>query len=280
MTRALIIGRSDEEPLQSASLGLQRLGVSTRAVTHGEWRASDEADLVVIYGLRAWGRDILDHYDSQGVPVVVVDLGYIDRAHTAADLADGYLYVGVGGLGSIADPGHDGIRAARLSARPAEPKTGPIRRALICGQVAYDASHRMSPADLMAAYHGMEKALRFCGIPEIHFRSHPLGKDYRPNIPEAPGGYIGDVLPWYDLVVSINSNAGLDALLSGLPVAIAKPCHYQSLAYPMACDLSKVRAPDAEQVAALIRRLSYSQWLLSEITDGLPFDFLMKQGKI
>jgi len=280
VTRALIIGRVDEEPLQSVSLGLQRLGVSTRAVTHGEWRASDEADLVVIYGLRAWGRDILDHYDGQGVAVVVVDLGYLDRAHTAADLANGYLYVGVGGLGVIADPGHDGVRAARLTAKPSEPKTGPIRNAIILGHVAYDASHRMSPADLMSTYAGMERALRFCGIPEVHFRAHPLGRDYTPNIKQAFGGAIDDVLPWYDLAVTVNSNAGLDALLAGLPVAITKPCHYQSLAYPMACDLSKVRAPGADQVAALIRRLSYSQWLLSEIADGLPFDFLMQQGKI
>ena len=280
MTAALLIGRGDEEPLLSASLGLQRLGVSTRAVTHGEWTSSDEADLVVIYGLRAWGRDILDHYDRQGVPVVVIDLGYIDRAHTAADLADGYLYVGVGGLGVIADPGHDGVRAARLTARPAEPKTGQIRRALICGQVPYDASHRMSPAELMLMYLRMERVMRFCGIPEIHFRAHPLANDNRPPFAHALGGHIADVAPWYDLVASVNSNAGLDALLAGLPVAIIKPCHYQSLAYQLDCDLSKVRAPDAEQVAALIRRLSYSQWLLSEIADGLPFDFLMQQGKI
>ena len=192
MTDALLIGRIDEEPLRSASLGLQRLGVATRAVTHGEWRASDEADLVVIYGVRAWGRDILDHYRAQSVPVVVLDLGYIDRAHTASDLAHGHLYVGVGGLGNVADPGHDGVRAARLTARPAQPRTRPIRRALICGQVAHDASHRMAPAEMVQAYSQMADALRFCGIPDVHFRGHPLARDVSPPITQAEHGPLGD----------------------------------------------------------------------------------------
>ena len=280
MSDALIIGRVEDEPLRSCEQGLQRLGFTTRSVNHLDWRANDDAGLVVIYGVRAWGRDILDHYANIGTPVVLIDLGFIDRAHTAADLADGYLYVGVGRLGKIADVGHDGLRAARLKAQSSEPRTGPIRRALICGQVEFDASHRLSAQELVQAYEGFARALRVCGIRDVHFRPHPLERSIRPNLPLSADGDIREVLSFYDIVCSINSNAGLDALLMGLPVVIAKPCHYQSLAYTFDVDLSRVRPPPQKMVNDLIRRLSYSQWTLSEISEGAPFDFLMKQGKI
>lgn len=275
--RALLIGHLNEEPLQSVKTGLERLSFDVHWVSHADWTSQTTADLVVIYGLRAWGPDIVHHYESCGVPVVVVDLGYIRRAHVAADLVTGFLYVGIGGLGRIPPmaPG-DRAKALGIEANPA--RQGPIRKALICGQVELDASHALTAPELVRTYHDMAQTLERQGV-ETWFRPHPFAK-FDAGLPIAENGPIADVVRQFDLVASINSNAGLDALLEGLPVMICKPCHYQSLAWPENMPVIKIHAPTTKQVQNLINRLSYAQWTAAEIAEGLPFVFMQAEGLI
>lgn len=236
------------------------------------------ADVVVIYGVRAWGRDIVARYRVLGIPVIVIDLGYIDRVNNAQEFEDGFLYVGLGGLGKIPANAPDD-RAAALNVQVAEPKAGPIKRALICGQVQFDASHDMSGQELISAYNAIRDALEGKGV-EVEYRPHPYANLPPHGLRRASPGDIREVVRRYDLVCSINSNAGLDALLEGLPVMIAKPCHYQSLAYPVGTDIGAIKAPHTNMVRDLINRLSYAQWRAGEISSGEPFRFMQAQGLI
>ncbi len=258
--------------------GVSRLGYEVTKYDHWQTGGLPEADLVCIHGLRGQGQDILDHYKEAGTPLIAFDHGFIDRVFTQDDYATGYWYVGLGGLGWSPD-GVDGSRAKRLIYDIKPRREGPIKRVLITGQVAYDSSHRMGHAELSKEYVRMKDWLETKGV-QVSFRGHPQCPEVNPGIRQDGIRTLSEALEDYDLVCTINSNSGLDAVMAGLPVMITKPCHYQSVAYPFGFDLAKIKPPTESMVQRLIERLSWSQWRALEIAEGLPFQFLRERGLI
>src|SRR5690606_38401305 len=59
-------------------------------------------DLVVSYGMRA-GRRVRDAYQAAGVPVVVVDWGYLARVNAPDEHEAGHFQAGLGGLNAVPD---------------------------------------------------------------------------------------------------------------------------------------------------------------------------------
>ncbi len=281
MTRWLLIGDPEWAPLSAFADGLRLFGVECVWADHRSWTHLSHlsADAVAIYGLRAQGRDILEHFAKQQVPVVVIDHGYMKRVHTDRDFADGYFQIGMNRLGWV-PPAAPADRFAALGVTVKARQPRPIRRALIMGQVGHDASHRRTPDELRACYEALAQELSHAGARVIAYRAHPLGQDVRPNLPMDDPRPLDDAIDAADLVVSLNSNAGLDAIIAGCPAVTLMASHYSALAYRWPVRLAAVRPPSVERVTAHLERLAYAQWTAAEMRAGLPHRFLQSLGVI
>lgn len=279
-TRWLLIGDPDWSPLAAFAEGLGSIGVVPIWCAVNLWQR-DDCDVVVTYGLRNHGRDVLDYYKPRGVPVIVLDHGYMKRVQVAADLRTGYLQVGVDRLGWAPEraPSDDRFRALGIEPRRREPK--PIRRAVIMGQVPYDASHRLNVAQLTQCYEALYDELRQAGVRNIAFRCHPQATGVvNPNIPLDDMRPLDDAIQNADLVVSINSNSGLDAIIDGCPAAVLKASHYTECAYRWPVLTNLIEPAPLELVNDLLARLAYAQWTDAEIRAGLPHRFLISIGAV
>lgn len=276
--RWLIIGDPDWTPLSAWADGLRSVGVASRWTLINDW-AREECDAVAIYGLRFHGRDVLEYYEKRGVPVVVIDHGYMKRVNVAADLPTGYLQVGVNRLGWVppAAPSADRLNALGVEVRERERK--PIRRAVIMGQVPHDASHRMPEARLVQCYEKLYEELQAAGIKNVAFRAHPLGH-VDPKIPKDGMSPCDDAIRRADLVVSLNSNAGLEAIIDGCPAVTLLDGHYSELAYRWPVLPGLIEPPPPARVTSFLERLAYAQWTDAEIREGKPYLFLQSIGAI
>jgi hypothetical protein len=278
-TRWLLIGKPDWTPLTAWADGLRSVGLDAVWTYHHDFMAH-ACDAVAIYGLRGSGGDILSYFAKRGVPVVVLDHGYMKRVNVEADLRTGYLQVSMGGLGwtPATAPSTDRFDALGVTPRQRTPRS--LRRAVIMGQVPFDASHRLSAEQLTARYEAIAAELAAAGIPEIAFRGHPLGHGVCPRIQADGIRSLADALAGADLVVSLNSNAGLDAILDGCPAATCMPSHYGELAYQWPVRPAVIAPPPPTRILSFLARLAYAQWTDPEIRQGKPLAFLQSIGAI
>jgi predicted alpha/beta hydrolase family esterase len=86
----------------------------------------------------------------------------------------------------------------------------------------------------------------------------------RPVVVKEKGGSILDVLMGAHAVVSLSSVAEVEAAVHGIPVFVSQ----DSPAYPMSGELSQIENPVYPDRSDWINTLSYSQFHLSELSDG------------
>lgn len=275
-----IYGQMELAPLRGFAEGLARLGHGVAWRDHNFWSQDREKfDAIVILGLRLQGRDIAEHYTRLGIPIVVIDHGYMKRVHTLADYDTGYFQVGIGHLGWVPPEAPDGDRFKQLGVEIKSRAPRALRHALIAGQVAFDASHHMTESELAATYVRLGDAMRAAGL-KVSYRGHPLARGVMPNLPAAPVSTLDEALEEADLLASVNSNAGLDALIAGVPACVLKPCHYIRMAYRWPTPLNMIQPPDPKKLTALLQRLAWAQWTVAEMREGLPQAFLASLGGI
>lgn len=224
-------------------------------------------DVMVIFGLvkksfrKSWAKgELLKRHRG---PVIVVERGFVRR--------DEYWSVGLGGINGTADFRNAGSPPDRWEAlgvecQPWRHKEGPV---IVCGQVPWDVT--VQDSDHKAWCRATVGAVRQMGLDPI-FRPHPYarkrGVDYGVDCP------ISDRLMAEDLerasaVVTWSSNAGVEAVIAGVPVIAFDK---MSMAGPVAgrC-LTALRGrvmPDRRQWAADI---AYAQWNRDELRSGLAW---------
>lgn len=268
-------GQQEIAPLRAFAAGLILRGHRIAWRDHNFWTGEAESfDAVVIFGLRAQGRDIALHYQRRSVPLVVIDHGYMKRVHRLEDYGTGFFQVGIGRLGWVPSVAPDAARFESLGIEVA-PRRAYRRpsRALILGQVAWDASHHFSESRLNAAYCGAAGYFEAHGL-RVRFRGHPLASGVDPGLKPAAGATLAGALADADVVFSLNSNAGLDAIIAGVPAAYALPCHYSELGYRWPVTPDVILPPDPDRVRAFLRRLAWAQWTADEMSEGKPQAFL------
>lgn len=202
-----------------------------------------------------WGWRTGQKWRRLGFDVLVFERGYIGDRFSWTSLA----WNGLNGRG-IAPVIDDGGERFNARHEPLSPSNPHGRYVLICGQVPGDAS--LQGRDLNPWYE--EQAGKYADH-DIVFRPHPLGAR-RGAIQELNGAItstrsLGEDLEGASLVVTYNSNAGVDALLAGKPVC---------------CDnegsmVWGVKLEDREQWA---HRLAWRQWTLDEISSGFALEAL------
>jgi hypothetical protein len=221
-------------------------------------------DAVAVFGLQWRGMNVLRDYTDRGVPVFVIDYGYVRRTNHAHDWRTGHWQVSLGGLNRIPRFSCNPDRFEALGIEVAKERGGdPNGYVLLCVQTTGDASHGMD-----------EKALqRWCEAqrarwPALLIRPHPLQEHLDYGLPVCPAKTLDEALGGARLVVTGNSNTGHDALIAGVPVVDTVP----GAAW---ADLAGEELPSYERRLDHFHRSAYGQWTWQEFRSGLPQRFVI-----
>ena len=231
--------------------------------------------VAVIFGVRksrvpkSWPRgEVFRLQREKNLDVIVLETGYINRGDTEAN----HYAAGFNGLNGRADFRNEDSPDDRVRLLGVELK--PWRKGeyvVLCGQVPWDASVENSdhPTWLVAA---AERIQSYSQRP-IKFRPHPLAR-----LPAIPGTELSLVPLAEDLknahcVVTYNSNSAVEALIDGVPVF----AHDQgSMCWQIANkSLISVDVPNKPDRTQWLNDLSFCQWTLKEMRDGLTWNHLV-----
>lgn len=214
----------------------------------------DSKFLVVCWGWRGGRR-----WHARGRDVLVLERGYI---------GDRFVYssVGLNGLNGRATFGpsqeDSGARFQKFGV-PLEPWNPAGEYVLLVGQVAGDAA--LQGRDLSGWYASTAKqAAAVYGLP-VRFRQHPKERRIVRRVPGtyADTGTLREALEGAAVVVTFNSNTGVEAMLAGKPtVAVDEG----AMAWPVAAhELGAEANPDRR---AWAYDLAWKQWGVEEIASG------------
>ena len=237
------------------------------------------ADVAVIWSVVWAGRmrenhAVWQHFRAQGRPVIVLEVGMLDRGHT--------WKVAVNGTGSYAYHGHgmDLDRPRKLGIR-CEPWRDTGEHILVCVQRT-DSLQWQGQPDIAAWLISMRDRLRLYTQRPLLLRSHP-----RQRVPMVAGFDLDPprpVLGTYDgfdldhglhnawAVVNHNSGPGVQAILSGVPAFVDA----SSLAAPVAnLDVANIESPARPDRGTWLIHLCHTEWRPEEIATGWPIERLL-----
>ena len=264
---ALTTGQS---PRQTAVLaGLRAKGVDVAETYNRGEIKSKSPDFAVCSGLNRLTHDCREECVRLGIPILIVELGYMKRAHSNADV-DGYYQLGWNKLGWVPESAPpDRFEALDLEVKETRADGSVI---LVASQVGLDAQHQMRSQDLnqwlLTRSEAVSKSL---GLPRL-WRPHPRQTD------QIPGGWAQHRVQWpaqvpleralekVAHVVTYNSTFGVDAMIQGVPVTCCPRAHYASAA-----------SANKEGRLAYLRRLAYAQWTLDEMRSGHALEYVLTQ---
>lgn len=279
--RALLLGPMGHKArIQAMSAGIVALGGEVVAVPDNKLAAirhhlaAGPVAFAFTCGMHAREAVARGFLRGAGVPLLVLDCGYLRRCSGAQD-EEGYNQLGIGGLCWVPTRADlIGAGVAPFSARfealglpVAEPVQGRGKVALILGQVPGDSQHGMTETQLVRWLEETAAALLAQGY-GLRFRAHPkapgvrfaaLRADHSPS-----GRSLAADLAEASVAVTYNSTAGLEALMAGVPVRCHASAHYAAVA-----DLA-----DRSALMAHLHRLAWAQWTCAELRTGEPLRFL------
>lgn len=237
--------------------GLARHGISVGITDQPTLAGGD----VVI----CWGWRIGKRLRERGQTVLVMERGFVgDRMR--------WVSLGWNGLNgrAVRPPAEDGgARWERYHSGVLRPWVAePRSLAVIMGQVPGDQSIRGINFDAWAK----AEADHLTGRWRLGYRFHPQCKGVT-SIPagaEVLHGELDDALAVAGLVVTFNSNSGVDAVLAGIPTVAADE---GSMAYAVTTR-SAAETPIQPDRRAWAHRLAWAQWDPAEIEDGTAWEAL------
>lgn len=226
-----------------------------------------------------------------GIPLLVTDLGYLRRAPSPASL-EGYYQVGIGCLCWL--PGEDeweqgaggreqGPVSSAFGSRPwaearlralqveiterVDPESRPAV-VLVLGQKPNDGQHGMdSPA--LQSWLTDAAAEYFARGWKVLVRPHPRYTELKLGLPHEMCSVNEPLAAQFARVrevVTINSTAGVEALIAGLPVRSHEMAHYHALG----------RNPGVALLRSHLRRLACAQWTIEELRRGDALRFMSR----
>lgn len=239
--------------------GLERRGWR---VTRADETSAPACDLLVMWGTRR--QDIIKRAKAGGAEVCILERGYVADRFTWSSVSFGG---GLNGRGEFRGPFDDLTRWDSLPVRitPWRPIDKRDGYALIIGQVPGDQA--VKHVDLHAWYGKTMEALREEGYRDIRFRPHPQASHAWYSMDTFNGamvvhGTLEDALSWAALVVTFNSNAGVDAVIAGRrTVAMDEG----SMVWGLSQDMIQGIYPDR---TAWCSRIAWCQYTLQEMQSG------------
>jgi len=237
------------------------------------------ADVAVIWSVVWAGRmrenhTIWQHFRAQGRPVIVLEVGMLERGQT--------WKLAVNGTGSYAYHGQglDLDRPRKLGIR-CQPWQDTGDHIIVCAQRT-DSLQWQGQPDIAAWLISMRDRLRLYTQRPLRLRSHP-----RQRVPTVPGFDLDPPQPVpgtydsFDLnhglqrawaVVNHNSGPGIQAVLQGVPAFVDA----SSLAAPVAnLDVANIESPARPDRGTWLIHLCHTEWRPEEIATGWPIERLL-----
>lgn len=219
-------------------------------------------DLAVVWGLNhPW----LKQHKGR---LLVLERGYVgDRSRWAA--------AGWNSINGWADFRYDKPLNGRAKDLGWEPKpwtTDSSGCVLIAGQVPGDNSVRH--IDLVDAYQQIVDWLSVSCLREVRFRPHPLSSTKRWSFlgVECTQRSLADDLAESFVVVTINSNCAVDAVMEGVPAVTLDD---GSVARDVTGhDLQDALIPLRPDRDRWLNRIAHSQWTVNEMSSGMTWEHL------
>ncbi len=244
------------------SCGLSAIGVQSKILTASDYGRGQviPCEAVVISGTRGKGAVILSDHEAVGIPVIVIDYGYLRRVSGMASWETGHWQVGVGGLNRPPAFDCSPDRFNSLELQISRPTLGGCT--IVLGQHSGDPSHGMTDGQ-MAAW-----GRAACNETGGYWRPHPDSQHIDVDAPRADGPF-SEWLGRAGLVRTVCSTGGLEALIAGIPAVADMPDMASWGA------LSGTIHPGKNAVKSLCNRLAYGQWTLDEMRSGLAPEFVL-----
>lgn|SRR5574341_31956 len=247
------------ERLAKFAAGLKYHGLDCSMVR--TW-AIEDCDLAVIWGHRQ--QNIINGQRSKGRHYLVMERGYIgDRFQ--------WTSMGFDGLNGRAKFPEIDDGLARWNkhfddfVKPWRETKG--KTAVIMGQVHGDESIR--GIDFDGWIQNIAGSLRAAGS-DVWFRPHPARPGDRPPGLNVMAGALQEALDAAALVVTYNSNSGVDAVLAGVLTYAADP---GSMVWEMSQGSLALASMHVGR-SDWTRKMAYTQWLPEEIESGAAWDAL------
>jgi hypothetical protein len=230
---------------------------------------------------------MVDSATALGIPVIVIDLGYVDRAYNGYCL-DYYFQVGLEKLCWIPQMR---VNKSRLYKRikylkPRKKRdTTRNKPILLATQKPGDWAHRMNEDAIKKWATEQVKEIRKYTDRPIILKQHPLHKG-KLEIPGTENDRPFNTEYWLHhchCLVTYNSTVGVHAIATAIPVYCHESAMYWEIS--MKGDYSKIEIAQTPKVwhrREFMGRVCYSQWNGEEIASGKPFlDLLdIRQGKM
>jgi hypothetical protein len=266
-------GANNSRPVFAAlRTGLDALGLSH--CSH-----DDTADVAVIWSVVWAGRmrenqRIWQHFRSRQRPVIVMEVGMLDRGRTWKMAVNGTLSYAYHGQGIDLDrPRKLGITVA--------PWRQQGEHVLICTQRT-DSLQWQGQPDTLSWLCDLRDRLRLYTQRPLVLRPHPRQKTIPvPGIEidqprQIPGTYddfdLGRGLDRAWAVINHNSGPGVQAVLKGVPAFVDA----SSLAAPVAnLDIANIESPAMPDRGTWLLHLCHTEWTLDEIATGWPVQRLL-----
>lgn len=261
MKIAIVASRATHHSAHAVAMraGLARHGIGASIIPAN---TVTDADVVVCWGWRK-GKA----YRDEGRDVLVMERGYLGDRFSWTSLG----WNGLNGRAAWPEPQDRGERFALHFEELLRPWKRRDGYALIIGQVLGDAA--LSDCDILRWYMDARSAMRRRGF-EVWFRPHPesinKGHHLGPLAHLIIGGSLADALAGAAVVVTWNSNTGVDAALAGVPVITCDDGAMARSVSASGLDGDLV-TPDRED---WLRRMAWRQWNLDEITSGAAWDVI------
>ena len=251
--------------------GLKLLG-------HTVQNSTGQGDVAVIWSVLWHGRmrsnqEVYQSYRRQNKPVVVLEIGGLDRDTT--------WKIGINGInqGSYFVRGDkDQARANKLGLALQDWKKG--SNILICGQ--HEKSQQWENMPPMADWVSAQiKEIRQYTDRPIKVRQHPrslfrLDRQFDNVVLDAYTPFKEDLNNAW-AVVNWCSNPGTESIIHGVPAFVGP----KSLAAPVAnLSLETIETPNRPERQQWLNNIAWTEWTLEEMSVGLPQQYLtMEIGK-
>ena len=220
----------------------------------------EDCDLAVFWGHRQHG--IISKQRREGKHYLVMERGYIGDRFKWTSLG----FDGLNGRAKFPKI-DDGMKRWNQHfagfLKPWKENNG--KTAVIMGQVRGDESLRT--VDFEKWVINIADSVEEAGF-SIWFRPHPGEPCYRPKNLNVMKGALSEALDAAELVVTYNSNSGVDAVIAGVPTFAADPGSMVWNIYTH--DLAPINWNRDEWC----KKMAYTQWLPEEIESGAAWEAL------
>ena len=241
------------------------------------------ADIAVSIGIKGWSRLLMETYMSAGKHFIVIDKGYVGGPSGPRSK---YMRVSIDALQPHAyfqkEPRPDDrIRAFNVKLQPDRKGSNVL---LAGGSLKYALWHRFPSRDNLdpaTAWASMVAGkLRRRTKKPIVYRPKPSWADAQPVSGtqfSRPPTTIDDELRHAWCCVSYGSNAGVDALIAGVPNFVLGDGIVRSLALTDTGKIEDPYYPSEELRWNLLSCISYCQFSFTEFENGFAWDILRPQ---